>query len=131
MQSPDDAIAILHDSQRSEKDRNQAAHYLAENVTPSGIGALVAVLDDSDHGVRWAAAHALAQIGEPAMPALLHALMSPDTDLSLRESAHHVIAENSSPRVRSEGQALLKTLERRRPAEESMLEASRLLPMFR
>ena len=68
---------------------------------------LVEALRDNDHGVRFAAAHTLAYVGDAAVPALLRALAQPDTDVVLRKGATIVISESTSPKVRQQGQPLL------------------------
>ena len=47
---------------------------------------------------------------EAAMPALLGALMKADSDSRLRESSVHIIHSNSSQKVKSDSEELLKAL---------------------
>jgi tRNA pseudouridine(38-40) synthase len=60
--------------------------------------------------VRWAAGSALALIGEPAMPAVLSALLQPSVDKTLRDGVRHVLTDNSSANVRQLSVPLIKAL---------------------
>ena len=93
--------------------------------------ALVAALEDDDHGVRYAASSALAYIGDSAMPALLDALAQPDNSKMLRDGAHRVITENSSPKVHASCDELLAALRGSQAGIATMEAAVRLMPTFR
>lgn len=129
-ESPAQATADLQNTRLAENQRAAAAHFLAADPTPEGIAALVVALKDGDHGVRWAAGTALAQIGEPAMPALLTALIGADVDKTLRDSARHVLTDNSSARVRELSVPLIKALKGPEADIAAMQEALKLLPSF-
>ncbi len=127
----DKAIVVLQDTRLPENQRVEAAHSLIADPTPAGIAALIASLRAGDYGVRWAAGAALAQIGEPAMPALLDALIGPDVDEMLRDGARHVLTDNASPRVRELSVPLIKALKGPQADIAAMQEALKLLAIFR
>ncbi len=106
-----EAIALLQNTSLSEQEREHAVHFLRDHPTPEGIEALVTALEDDDAGVRWSAGAALAQLGDAAFPALLEKLAHKSNDTWLREAAHHVIHDNSSPRVRDESGDLMRALQ--------------------
>lgn len=128
--SVEQAIAELQNGDLPEAERVNAARFLQGNPSSQGIDALVEALEDDDHGVRWAAGSALAFIGEPAMPAILSALITPDTSRVLRDGVHHAIVDNSSPRVRAQCQDLLKALKGPQSGIASMEAAMKLMPVF-
>ena len=128
--SVEQAIAQLQNAELPEVERVNAVRFLQGNPTPQAVDALVEVLDDDDHGVRWSAGSALAFIGEPAMPAILRALITPDTSRVLRDGVHHVIVDNSSPKVRAECQDLLKALKGSQSGIASMEAALKLTRVF-
>lgn len=130
-ESVEQAVAALKNPSLAEIERSDAAHYLQDYPTSEAIDALVAALTDVDHGVRWAAGSALAYIGEPAMHTLLWALAQPDTSKVLRDGAHHVLTDNSSPKVQELCQPLLRALRGPQAGIASMEAASGLLPSFR
>lgn len=129
-ESPAQAIADLQNTRLPENQRADAAHFLVADPTPAGIAALVVALNDGDHGVRWAAGAALAQIGEPAMPTLLTALIGADVAKALRDGARHVLTDNSSARVRELSVPLIKALKGPEADIAAMQEALKLLPSF-
>ncbi|MEZ4768737.1 MAG: HEAT repeat domain-containing protein [Caldilineales bacterium] len=131
IESTAQAIAAMNNPKLSENERSAATRYLRDNPSAEGNAALVAALEDDDHGVRYAASSALAYIGEPAMPALLEALAKPDNDKVVRDGAHRVISENSSPRVREYCGDLLAALKGPQAGIASMQEAVRLMSVFR
>jgi HEAT repeat protein len=81
--------------------------------------------------VRWAAGSALAQLGEPAMHAVLSALLQPNVDKTLRDSVRHVLTDNRSATVRQLSVPLVKALKGPEADIAAMQEASKLLPSFR
>lgn len=131
IQSTEQAISTMQNTRLSEKDREEGIHYLRDNSSPAGIDALVAALRDDDHGVRFAAANALAFLGDSAMPALLKALAQPDCDSLLRNGAYIVLNENTSPRVRQSSGELLKALKGPQAAIATMEASVKLMPSFR
>ena len=131
IQSSAQAILILQDQHLPENQRTEAAHFLATDATADGIAALVAALSDADHGVRWAAGSALALIGEPAMPAVLSALLQPNVDKTLRDGVRHVLTDNSSANVRQLSVPLIKALKGPEADIAAMQEAAKLQPSFR
>ncbi len=125
------AILDLQNQRLPEHQRTEAAHYLASDPTADAIAALVGALSDPDHGVRWAAGSALALIGEPAMPAVLSALLQPNVDKALRDGVRHVLTDNSSANVRQLSVPLVKALKGPEADIAAMQEAAKLLPSFR
>ena len=130
IESTAQAILDLQNQRLPEHQRTEAAHYLASDPTADAIAALVEALSDADHGVRWAAGTTLAQIGEPAMPALLNALIQPGVDKTLRDGVRHVLTDNHSPKVRQLSVPLVKALKGPEADIAAMQEALKLLPMF-
>ena len=131
VESTEQAIEILRDTDLSELEREHAIAYLHDHPTPEAIDALIEGLEDDDPGVRWKSATALARQGESAMHPLLIALCQPDADARLREGAWHVLRQNSSSEVRAESQELLQAL-RGPSANIATLEAAnKLLLIYR
>jgi len=93
----DQAIAVLNDKQLAYSKREVAVHYLAQHPTPEGIKALVVALRDSELGIRWIAATALAQLGPLALPEVLRALIDPKTNtVRLRDGVIHILHYSSN-----------------------------------
>ena len=130
IESTPQAIAAMNNAKLPENERTDAVHYLRDNPSSEGNAALVAALEDNDHGVRYAASSALAYIGEPAMPALLDALSQPDNSKALRDGAHRVLTENSSSRVHEKCGPLLAALRGSQAAITTMEEAIHLMGTF-
>jgi HEAT repeat protein len=131
IESTEQAIAAIKNTRLSEREREQGIHYVRDEPSTEGIEALVVALRDDDHGIRFAAANALAYLGAASMPALLQALAQPDTDVLLRKGATIVIGENTNPKVREQCQKLLVTLKGPQAGIATMEEAVRLMPSFR
>ena len=112
-------------------EREEGIHYVRQNPSTEGINALVGVLQDNDHGIRFAAANALAYLGDLAMPPLLDALAQADNDVVLRKGAAIVVGESSSPKVRAQGQDLLHALKGSQAGIATMEAAIKLMPSFR
>ncbi len=130
IESTAQAIQILQNPRLPENQRADAAHFLAGDPTPDVLTALVAALSDTDHGVRWAAGSTLAQIGDPAMPAVLNALIQPGVDKTLRDGVRHVLTDNHSAKVRQLSVPLIKALKGPEADIAAMQEALKLLPSF-
>jgi HEAT repeat protein len=103
------AIDTLHDTKKSEFEREVAINYLVENVSAERAQALVVALEDDDEGVQWKAASALGRLGEEALPSLLRALARPDNDARLRKGALHAL-HTMKPELREETKELQKAL---------------------
>ena len=131
IQSTEQAIAAFQNTRLSESEREEGIHYVRQNPSAEGIKALVGVLQDNDHGIRFAAANALAYVGDDAMPALLAALAQADNDVVLRKGAAIVVGESSSPKVRAQGQDLLHALKGSQAGIATMEAAIKLMPSFR
>jgi hypothetical protein len=109
--SKQEAMAIISDTTRSDLVRKEAIHHLQYNASPESNRLLVQMLMDDEAGVRWAAADALANIGEDALPVLLRALVQNAGNGQLRAGAHHILSANRSYCVHKDCEALLKALE--------------------
>ncbi len=92
------ALAVLDNNREEAKRREAAVRYLGDHHTPAVIARLVQALQDDDVGVRWEAATALANQGEPALLEVLKALTDPKRvgDPRLRESAYHILHMNQA-----------------------------------
>lgn len=130
-QSTEQAIAAIQNTRLSESEREEGIHYIRQNPSSEGIKVLVGVLQDNDHGIRFAAANALAYLGDLAMPDLLNALAQADNDVVLRKGAAIVIGETSSPKVRAECHDLLHALKGPQAGIATMEAAIKLMPIFR
>ena len=131
IQSSAQALVILQDQHLPENPRTEAAHFLATDASANSIAALVTALRDADHGVRWAAGTALALLGEPAMHAVLSALLQPNVGKTLRDGVLHVLTDNRSAHVRLLSVPLVKALKGPEADIAAMQEAAKLLPRFR
>ena len=127
----EEALAVLNDLERPEQERAEAVDYLKRHADDAAVAALVATLHEGDYGVRRSAAQALAEIGEPALRPVLHAIASTGNDVNLRKAAWHVLHHNSSPAVRNRSAALQAALQGPGAATYSMEEAFKLLQEWR
>ena len=78
----------LHDS--DPKVRLEIARRLGEAGDAAGTGALVQLLQDESHAVRWAAMNGLIQLDREAVRPLLEALTQDFQSANLRQGVHHV-----------------------------------------
>lgn len=131
IESVEQAINTMKDTDLSEVEREHAIQYLQEHQTDEGIDVLIDALEDDDPGIRWKASEALSAYGESAMPRLLEALCQPSTDQRMREGAWHVLRQNSSHTVRAETQELQKALKGPSANIASMEEANKLWLKYR
>lgn len=122
-----EAIAALKDVNLPEAERERGIHFLRDNPSPEGIEALVAVLNDDDFGVRWAASSALAVQGDAVLKPLLRMLLTSAGDPQIRDVAGRVLRDNASPDVRSDTSDLQKAMKGPEADIATMMEASRLL----
>jgi HEAT repeat protein len=106
------AVKLLDDAGANPVQREMAAHYLELHADRSLVQRLVLALEDNDGGVRWAAAEALAQLGEVALPDMLVALMDPHRvgDPLLREGVYQVLYHNRSSQVNAQTARLMRAL---------------------
>ncbi|MCB9149183.1 MAG: HEAT repeat domain-containing protein [Caldilineaceae bacterium] len=120
------ALQALNDIHQENSLREEATNYLGSNPSPANLERLVAALEDSYFGVRWAAAVALAKAGEAALVPMLYAL-SHGSSAWLREGAHHVFCYSRNASVSKQTYDLLKAM--RGPASDvaTMSLASQLL----
>lgn len=125
------AIAAMNNRKLPENERTAAVHYLRDNPSSEGNTALVAAMEDEDHGVRYAASSALAYIGDPAMAALLDALAQPGNNKVLRDGAYRVLTDNPSLKVQETCGPLLAALKGPQSGIATMEAAIRLMPTFR
>ena len=93
-----DALTTLNNTHRSDFDREWAIHKLSRSPTPQNTRRLVAALEDNEFGVRWAAAVALAELGQPALRPLLEALIIPAQKVSGCARAHTTCCTTSQIR---------------------------------
>ena len=107
--STEKAISAIHDTSKSELERELGITYLAEHASAEGAAALVAALEDDDEGIQWKAATALGSLGEEALAPLLKALARPDNDARLRKGARHAL-HTMKPELREETKELEKAL---------------------
>ena len=105
-----EAIEILEDVTASTPAREEAIHYLADNLTPEGVDCLAEALDDDQFGVRWAAARALSYAGDAAMEPLLRVLIAKGGSPEMRDAAVYVLRNSVSPKVREQGAELVVAL---------------------
>ncbi len=125
-ESVEQAMNVLNDVGEDSLKRVDAARYLGEIGTDAAIQALVAVLEDDDYGVRWAAADELAKLGRKGAVAVARKLLDPEASSRVFEMAVHVFKDNGDLLVRSKAKALVKALEADH-AIEAMTEAGKLL----
>jgi HEAT repeat protein len=109
--STEEALAVLNDPQIAEVERTQAAHYLGKHPDEQVMASLVERLEDDDAGVRWAAANALAGLGQSALAPLLHILAQRPAGSLLRSGALYVITHSGSYAVRQWADQLRPALE--------------------
>ncbi len=76
---------------RDAKVRCEAAKALGEIGDPAASEALVRLLLDEDHSVRWTAMSSLINLQREAVRPLLEALTQDFQSARLREGAHHVL----------------------------------------
>ncbi len=124
------AISILQDTSYQELEREKAVTYLKVHPSAAGIKALVLGLGDDDYGVHWACGTAVAYLGEDAFHVYLEALAKADHSQRLREIARHLIHNNSSDKVRQDGQALLAAVKGPTAALATIEEANKLLVKY-
>jgi len=123
------ALEILDDTGQDMLQREAAARYLANHPSQEIVGRLVQALQDSDFGVRWEAAVALSQLGNPALIEMLKALTDPKRvgDSRLRRGIYHALHYNQSLHLPVSMARLMEALKGPAADIASMEEASRLL----
>jgi hypothetical protein len=83
---------LLHKlSSKDQRVRRQVAKELGEVDHPDAAKALVRLLQDEDHTVRWTAMGSLTNLRRSAMRPLMEALTQNFQSARLREGAHHVL----------------------------------------
>lgn len=125
------AISILQDTSYQELEREEGVTYLKVHPSATGIKALVVGLEDGDCGVHWAFGTAVAYLGEDAFHVCLEALAKADHSPRLRETARHIIHNNSSDKVGQDGQTLLGAVKGPTAALATIEEANKLLVKYR
>ncbi len=128
IESLEEALKLLDDIRDDPAQREAAVHYLSEHSSPETIVRLVRTLQDDDFGVRWEAALALTQLGEPAVIEVLKALADPKRvdDPRLREGAYHILRNGKIPATLNVTD-LLTALRGQAADISSLVEAYRLL----
>lgn len=130
IESTDQAVEILNDSNLGEFDREKAVFFLQEHPSDAGIDALVRGLGDDDYGVHWACGTAIASLGDKAFRAYLEALSKPDHEPRIRESARHIVHYNSNPNIKKDGELLLAAVKSPSPAIATIEAAYKLLETY-
>ena len=126
-----DALTVLNDISIDEVERTQAAHYLSKHPDPQVISTLVARLEDSDPGVRWAAAESLAGLGQSALLPLLEALAHRPASSLRCSGALYVLAHSNSYAVRQRAARLRPALEGPACGHSAMRAAQEILHEMR
>lgn len=126
------ALEILDDTGQDMRHREAAARYLAAHPSPEIVGRLVQALQDNDFGVRWEAAVALSQLGNPALIEMLKALTDPKRvgDSRLRRGIYHALHYNQSLHLPVSMTRLMEALKGPAADIASMEEAGRLLQLI-
>ncbi|NOX62872.1 MAG: HEAT repeat domain-containing protein [Chloroflexi bacterium] len=124
------AIATLQNSDATESELIDAVHALGRQNTAESTEALIAALSHNAYGVRWAAAEALLNHGEPAIMRLLQALET-SSDPLLFESAHHVLKRIPGPMLKKAVEPVIEALEGPSPATYAPVEARKVLESLR
>jgi HEAT repeat protein len=126
--STEAALKLLDDVREEPAYREAAVHYLGDHASLEAIARLVRTLQDDDFGVRWEAALALTQLGEPAVIEVLKALADPRRvdDPRLREGAYHILHNGQVPAALNVTE-LLNALRGQAADISSLVEAYRLL----
>lgn len=121
-----DAIKVAQDQSLTELEREKALRYLEMSDDPEAIKTLISVLEDDDHGVRFAAAEVLSAQGESSFKYLLESLTQPN-NVMLREGARMVIHQNSSVTVKAKSKELSNAFDAPEADICTMEEATKLL----
>ncbi len=111
--------------------RWELAQILGELRLPAGIPVLIRALEDEEQDVRWVAAEALADMGRPALPALLEALRDRADSGYLRNGVHHVLTLMPDTRQMVELGAVLDALDPLANAVDVIPAAARALAALR
>ena len=109
-QSPEALLAIVDGARQSEIDREGAIHQLKDFPTEAVIARLIQALEDSDSGVRWAAASTLIEFGDPVARPLLHTLVEKNDSVWLREGAYRVFHDTRSAKIQAATADVVKAL---------------------
>ncbi len=127
--SVDEALKILNEYSRGERERVKAIYYLTNNNEERVIVRLVKALQDDDFGIRWVASRNLAKLGPIVLPTLLNTLTDKDRvgDLRLRRSAVRVLKRMKLPYLPKSIEKLIETLEGPAAADATMNEAHKVL----
>lgn len=126
--STEAALKLLDNVREEPAYREAAVRYLSDHASPEAIVRLVRTLQDDDFGVRWEAALALTQLGEPAVIEVLKALADPKRvdDPRLRDGAYHILHNSQIPASLNVTE-LLNALRGQVADISSLVEAYRLL----
>jgi len=94
--------------------RWHAARSLSQVGDASGADQLAEGLYDHSQAVRWATANVLAELGTPAIPAVLRVISQQPLEEPFRQAAYHALHAMISPQIQAYLQPLLEAL--RNPA---------------
>ena len=108
--SVEDALLTLAGERQEWQARRDAADYLRQHPTPTVVLALIDALRVADYRVHWAAAEALAEMGEAAVRPLLRALVNSVEKPHMREGAKHVFLRNKSEDVREDTEEIMQMI---------------------
>ncbi len=99
IESTEVALDLLDNASEEPAFREAAVHYLRDHASPQALERLVWALQDDDFGVRWEAALALTQMGQPALVEVLKAIADPRRvgDPRLREGVYHILHNSLLP----------------------------------
>ncbi len=99
-ESGHDGLIMMLDEllEGSFQTRWEIAKALGDMRDPAATNALVKALEDEEQDVRWLAAVALAQLGRPALKALMMALTDRVDSIYLRQGVHHVLTISNQTR---------------------------------
>ena len=122
-----EALAVLTNTGIDEVERSQAARFLGHHAEPAVITTLIERLEDTDAGVRWAAAEALAGLGQTAFVPLLEVLAKAPANSLLCSGALYVVAHSGSYAVRHREAQLRPALEGPAGGHSAMRAAQELL----
>ena len=109
-QSPEALLAIVDGARQSEIDREGAIHQLKDFPTEAVIARLIQALEDSDSGVRWAAASTLIEFGDPVARPLLHTLVEKNDSTWVREGAYRFFHDTRSAKIQAATADVVKAL---------------------
>jgi len=101
----------------TEYGRGRAARTLGEIGDVTAAPALVKALEDDKFDVRWLAARAVVALRRSGLAALLQALIERPESTLLRESAHHVLHDETAEKWSQQLAPVMQALESSDPVD--------------